>query len=100
MYIAHIEFQPEKRQSDKNTLVSATQRCEKFLGEEITDKLLFRVHSFEESFPLTGCGKRNNKALIAEGITDKCIKTDVILDKYLSKNETPKNEKIKVKRYK
>ena len=73
-YIAHIEFQPDKRKSALTAILGAEQRCIKAFGEELTQNIVYRVHTNEESFELTGCGKRNNQALKAEGLTEKCVK--------------------------
>ncbi len=72
-YVAHIEMQPGKNNHTK-IIDSAEQRCIKKFGEEFTSNLLFRIHSFEESFELTGCGKRSGNALRSEGVTEKCVK--------------------------
>ncbi|MBR0227137.1 MAG: acyl--CoA ligase [Clostridia bacterium] len=66
-YIAHVEYLPGTN-SDKNDLSAAKNRCEKAFGKDVSDKLLFRIHSNSESFKLTGSGKRDVKALIAEGV--------------------------------
>lgn len=73
-YIAHIEFQPGKRKSELDTILGAERRCLKVLGDDFTSRIVYRIHSNEESFILTGCGKRNNHALIDEGLSDKCVK--------------------------
>lgn len=73
-YIAHVEMQPEKRKSDVATIVSGEKRCQKAFGEEFTRDIVYRIHSNEESFALTGCGKRNSHALRDEGLTEKCVK--------------------------
>ena len=72
-YIAHVELQPGKENMEK-TIISANNRCIKQFGEDFTSRLVYRIHSFDEAFELTGCGKRNNQALKREGITDKCVK--------------------------
>lgn len=72
-YVAHVEMQPEKTNIAK-ILYSADQRCKKQFGEDFASRLLYRVHSFDEAFELTGCGKRNSQALRSEGVTDKCVK--------------------------
>ena len=77
LFIAHVEMQPGKAKtisSILDTIVSADIRCTEMLGEEIADKVFFRVHSNQESFPLTSSGKRDFTALEDEGITEKCIK--------------------------
>ncbi len=72
-YIAHIEMQPGKNNL-LAALKGAEKRCLKEFGEDFVSKLFFRIHSFDESYELTGCGKRNLKALEAEGFSEKCIK--------------------------
>lgn len=92
-YVAHVEMQPEKSNVPK-ILYSADRRCKKRFGEDFTSRLLYRVHSFDESFELTGCGKRNYKALKREGVTTKCVKpVEVGYDsevKLVPVSETPK----------
>lgn len=73
-YVAHIEFQPNKKKSELNIILGAEQRCQKAFGEDFAKNIIYRVHSNEESFELTGCGKRNNNALTAEGVTSLCVK--------------------------
>lgn len=77
LYIAHVEMQPEKVKTSSsilNTLISADSRCADILGEDIAERVFFRVHGNEESFPLTSSGKRDFHTLEDEGITEKCIK--------------------------
>lgn len=76
-YIAHIEFQPDRKRGISNILNSATERIRASLGDEIADKLVYRIHCFNEGYEVTGCGKRNYNALVAEGFTDKCVRTYV-----------------------
>ncbi len=75
-YIVHLEMQPDKN-SDiqiKNAIIGAEQRCIKHFGSDFASRIVYRLHSFDEAFELTGCGKRNNQALKAEGFSDKCLK--------------------------
>lgn len=72
-YVAHVEFQPYKRKATEKILTSALDRCKLVFSNEITDKLVFRIRTFNESFPLTGCGKRNNIKLQEEGFSDLCV---------------------------
>lgn len=98
LYVAHVEMQPEKKQIAK-TLLSAEQRCINEFGEEFTSNLVYRIHPFDESFELTGCGKRSNQALKNEGINGNCVKPTidgdevklVSLEEYLS----PKQKTLK-----
>ena len=74
VYVAHVEFQPNMRNSDAVALMSAIHRCKLKFTKQISDKIIFRVRSFNESFPLTGCGKRNGIKLTEEGISEQCIR--------------------------
>ncbi len=65
-YVAHVEFHSEIT-GKKKKLSIVKSRCEKMFGSDISSKLLFRIHSGLESFELTGSGKRDIRALIAEG---------------------------------
>ena len=71
-YVAHVELQPGKSNFE-DILMSAKQRCIRDFGEEFASRIVYRLHSFDEAFELTGCGKRNNQALKAEGVTEKCV---------------------------
>ena len=73
-YVAHIEFTPGFNRNQKVTLNKAQKRCVKAFGKDTTDRIYWRIRSTEESFPLTGCGKRSAKALIQEGIDRHCLK--------------------------
>ncbi len=72
--VAHIELQPDKKKSESNALMSAEERLQNYLPDELADKVVYRVHSYEEGFPLTGCRKRKHLALEEEGLTAACIK--------------------------
>ena len=73
-YIAHVEFQPERKQDYKLTLSKAQKRCQKVFGNKIANQMYWRMRSNKESFPLTGCGKRDTKLLVKEGVSSKCLK--------------------------
>ncbi len=68
MYVAHIELQPDCKKSLRYVLQSAELRLAKKFPNEIVEKVLYRQRSFEESYPLIHCGKRNPNELIKEGI--------------------------------
>ncbi len=72
--VAHIELQPDKKLSEANALMSAENRLQSNLPCELANKVVYRVHSYEEGFPLTGCRKRKHLALEEEGLTDACVK--------------------------
>ena len=77
IYVAHICMQPDKFSKTAKAILSAESRCMNDLGEEITDRVVYRIHDdFHPpvSYPLTGCGKRDSKTLKEEGITDFCVK--------------------------
>lgn len=73
-YIAHIEFMPISEQNISKKLLDVENRCNNLLSNSITKNIYYRVRGFNESFPLTGCGKRNNIKLKDEGITKSCVK--------------------------
>lgn len=72
-YIAHIEFQFDKKVNKKRTLLAAEKRVYKKFGNIVTQNLFFRVRTFEEGYPILFTTKRNILALKEEGISDKCI---------------------------
>lgn len=74
IYVAHIEFMPNVSIDEAEVLLSADTRCTNKYDKFIMDRVVYRVRNKEESFPLSGCGKRNNLCLIAEGINEKCVK--------------------------
>ena len=69
-YIAHVEFLPKYQKDQKSELQDAKQRCEIKFGKELSAHLFFRIHKGTASFKLTGSGKRDIKALMAEGTTE------------------------------
>lgn len=72
VYVAHVEFNPMISKDPSDILQKAQKRCEKILNEHDIE-LCFRIRDFEESFPLTGSGKRDVMALKKEGVTEKCV---------------------------
>lgn len=77
-YIVHIEPQPGIFDIDQ-LLIDADCRLWKILGKDIRDRVLYRIHSTEESFETAHSGKRYLKL---EGITDKCCKPVQINGQY------------------
>lgn len=72
LFVAHIELQPNCKKALEFIVNSANERCKRLL-EATSSKLYFRVRSNEESFPLTGSGKRDVNALKNEKISEKCV---------------------------
>lgn len=72
-FVVHIELQPEHRDSKSNILLAIQKRIQAKFGDEVASKIIYRVRDFEESFPLSKCGKRSYPKLAEEGITDKCL---------------------------
>ncbi len=72
--VAHVELQPHISLNQIEILTKAKARCANVFGKNIPE-ILWRVRSSEEAFPLSGCGKRSAKALVAEG-TSNCIKLE------------------------
>lgn len=71
--VAHIEFQPNCKKNQENinkVLYGIYCRCMNNFDGEVINKIYFKIRDNQESFPLTGCGKRNNLQLISEGFND------------------------------
>ncbi|MDD5888517.1 MAG: class I adenylate-forming enzyme family protein [bacterium] len=69
--VINVEFQPNRRQKNDSAILSSLkQRCEKKIPQlsEIESKIYYRIISNEESYPLTGSGKRNIRALEEMGL--------------------------------
>ena len=66
-YIAHVEFVPNCKEKSETVLQKAKLYVNKSFGTDVSGVLLFRIHSGEQSFLLTGSGKRDIRALTAEG---------------------------------
>lgn len=85
IFVAHIEPQFNTKVNVKEMLLGAEVRCKKAFGDEMCNSIFFRYRSNDESFPLTGCGKRNNLELKAEGYSEKCIKPSMVYDNDVKK---------------
>ncbi len=95
-YVAHVEMQPNARKSVEYTIYSADERCKAILEDKYNEiDLYYRVRNNEESYPLTGSGKRDVRALKKEGLTQKCVKPMYIKDDcyFLEEYEPPKTKK-------
>jgi acyl-CoA synthetase (AMP-forming)/AMP-acid ligase II len=94
IYIAHVELQPTTKNNPADILAAAQERCNSLLNK-YGIKLCYRLRSFDESYPLTGSGKRDVKALVREGLTEKCVipvieDEKAVLKKYISEDEIKK----------
>lgn len=91
--IINVEFQPKKRKNDLSILKSINDRCSAMLPDEIMDNVVYRVFSTEQSFPLTGSGKRNSLAITNMGLdnTFKLIDGNKIAA-FRDCNKTNKND--------
>ena len=57
---------PNRKIKDKEKLIlSIYNRCLKYFNKEIVETFIYNERS---TFPLTGCGKRSNRALQSEEI--------------------------------
>ena len=65
--VAHVEFVPNFSGSISNVLRKAHHYVKKRFGDAVSSALLYRIHSGVHSFQLTRSGKRDIKALMAEG---------------------------------
>ncbi len=100
VFVANIEFQPEAMQGKEKTLYGANERTKKLIKETGND-LCFRI--IEDSFPLTGSGKRDVKKLKTLDLSD-CIVPIKENDNYYTmefseyKKKNQQKESIKQKR--
>lgn len=94
--VCHVEPMPGVNIADGRLVAGILGRLSRELPFEVMSKLLFRVRSNKEAYPLTGCGKRDNNALIAEGLNEKMIKGEVRQNEanlfYPYKTEMSQNE--------
>ena len=68
--IINIEFQPLKKVNELKTLKSICERCRGVLTDSAIDSLCYRVFDNDESFPLTGSGKRSIREIEEMGLVD------------------------------
>lgn len=71
--VAHIELQLDRKKEEAEILAEAYKRIKYNFDSEVVSRILFRLRSNEESYPLTGCGKRNGPALEEEGVSEYCV---------------------------
>ena len=72
-FVIHFERMPESKIDSETIMNNTLNRIKKALGDDISSRILFREHSFEESFPINNSGKRDIYACIEEGISEKTI---------------------------
>lgn len=63
LIVLNVEFQPNKRMSDFNVIKSLFDRCKNIFSEDIYSRIVVRIIDNDSSYPLTGSGKRDFKAL-------------------------------------
>lgn len=76
--VVHIELQPDAKDIMLVVLMNAKEKLDSLLPRELSDKVVFRFHSNEDEFQITGSGKRSLNALEEEGLTEKCFKPERI----------------------
>ena len=76
-YIVHYEFDPLFSGEEKKQLTKIHKTILKKYGTKISNGMFYRKHTKEDSFILTGSGKRDFNALIEEGISPLCQKIDL-----------------------
>ncbi len=77
VYIAHTELRYGNI-NEKAALLDAERRCMDKFGDKLNGRLLFRLRSHEEGYPVIFTAKRSAKILEEEGITDKCFKPHIM----------------------
>lgn len=98
--VAHIEFQPGVKINVTNVLMGAEKRCKNVFSDEVLNCLCYRIRGMKESFPLSGCGKRSQPLLKAEGYDgDLMVKPSIETGQLLTANQY-KKENTKVYCYK
>lgn len=76
--VVHIELQPDAKDIMSVVLMNAKEKLDSLLPRELSDKIVFRIHSNVVEFQITGSGKRSLNALEEEGLTEKCFKPERI----------------------
>lgn len=95
--VIHVEMQPNTSINETQVLLAIQSRLENNFPKEITDNTFYRIRSNEESFPLTGCGKRNKLKLKDEKFK-KCVKVNNNQLEYIDNNEKNNSKKLIIKR--
>lgn len=95
VYVAHIEFQPSCNKKTELIINSVEKHLKRILPKHVVDNICYRVHSFDEPFPLTNCGKRNSLELMSEGL-ENCVKP-IVEDNEVKLREYGSTKKIVLK---
>lgn len=87
--VAHVEFKPDEVKVCPEwidiLLGEVEKKCQSSFGEELAEKVVYKVRPDGKSFPLTADGKRNIKKLQAERIKDaykpdaSCYEVEMLL---------------------
>lgn len=99
-----IHFEPNKDTNIIKILDGINARIKKYVPKELASKIVFRLHYGNDSFTLTGCGKRSVLSLEEEKFSQNCFKyqdgfLEVINNDYIySYQKTTKKEKCKCKK--
>lgn len=83
--VINIEFQPDKKKPDEVALRGIVNRFKSKYNYDISDDFLFRLMSYEESFPLSPSGKRSIRALEDMGLINTFIIDSSVYGKTLVK---------------
>ena len=71
--IAHIMLQEKSGLNTEKILRSSSKRLAKLFGEELLNRLYYRVRAEDEPFELLHTGKRSVFALQDEGLSERCV---------------------------
>lgn len=88
--VANIEIQPCATKNLTSILMSANDRISKKFSSEISSRVLYRIVNPENSYPLTGSGKRSVAALEKLNLEETVTIEDRIIKQYNSKNQKTK----------
>lgn len=93
-YVCHIMFQPFKQNSVGKVIDGCMQRLMNEIPDEVLESLYIRIRNADESFEVAPSGKRNNNALILEGVNEKCYSVSLYKSIVGQKNINSMSKKL------
>lgn len=92
-YVIHFRTMPDKKIKDtRQIILSINNRCLKYFDKKLVDKFIYKERT---TFPLTGCGKRNNLSLKEEEIPlDSLVVKNNAVMTYCPKNVKKREKKL------
>ena len=87
-YVLNIEMQPNAKKNMEETLKSLKKRLFGKYPNIAELNLFIRVMNTKDSFPLTGSGKRNFRALENLSLEDVISMDEIAIDKHMQKKKS------------